>query len=186
MPRFFGAPGHHLNAREAQLGAGMHEESGFVLVGLDQGELDLRSHDLQGNARKASTRSHVDHLSCVAKVFDQNEAVRDQAWVGPRNQAGPLGDHSCELIQLRIVHEMPIYEYRCESCSGKFDVLTRFAERDEAQMCPACESTKTRVLVSSFAFAGTGDSPSALDFGSGESTGGCCGGSCGSCGSGPN
>jgi len=82
---------------------------------------------------------------------------------------------------------MPIYEYRCESCSGKFDVLTRFAERDEAQVCPACESTKTRVLVSSFAFAGTGESSSSLDFGSGESAGGgCCGGSCGSCGSGPN
>jgi putative FmdB family regulatory protein len=80
---------------------------------------------------------------------------------------------------------MPIYEYRCESCSEKFDVLTRFAERDQAQVCPSCESTKTRVLISSFAFAGTGDSQ-ALDFGGGESAGGCCGGSCGSCGSSPN
>jgi putative FmdB family regulatory protein len=81
---------------------------------------------------------------------------------------------------------MPIYEYRCESCSGKFDVLTRFAERDQAQVCPSCESPKTRVLVSSFAVAGGSDSQS-LDFGSGESTGGgCCGGSCGSCGSSPN
>jgi len=78
---------------------------------------------------------------------------------------------------------MPIYEYRCESCSGKFELLTRFAERDEAQACPSCESTKTRVLVSSFAFAGTGEEPSeASDFGAGG--GGCCGGSCGSCGSG--
>jgi putative FmdB family regulatory protein len=81
---------------------------------------------------------------------------------------------------------MPIYEYRCESCSGKFDVLTRFAERDEAQVCPSCESTKTRVLVSSFAFAGAGDSSSAFEAGAGESGGGCCGGSCGSCGSSPN
>jgi putative FmdB family regulatory protein len=85
---------------------------------------------------------------------------------------------------------MPIYEYRCESCSEKFDVLTRFAERDEAQMCPACESTKTRVLVSSFAFAGADDSSSSVDFAGGESAGqsagGCCGGSCGSCGSGSN
>jgi putative FmdB family regulatory protein len=84
---------------------------------------------------------------------------------------------------------MPIYEYRCESCSERFEVLTRFAERDAAQVCPACESTKTRVLVSSFAFAG-GGSLEAMDFGggesAGESAGGCCGGSCGSCGSGPN
>jgi putative FmdB family regulatory protein len=81
---------------------------------------------------------------------------------------------------------MPIYEYRCESCSGKFEVLTRFAERDAAQACPSCESTSTKVLVSSFAFAGTGTAES-LDFGSSEaSSGGCCGGSCGSCGSSPN
>ena len=83
---------------------------------------------------------------------------------------------------------MPIYEYRCESCSGKFEVLTRFAERDKAQVCPSCESVKTRVLVSSFAHAGgAGSSLESMDFGSAESTGGgCCGGSCGSCGSSPN
>ncbi len=82
--------------------------------------------------------------------------------------------------------EMPIYEYRCESCSEKFELLTRFAERDSAQACPACESTKTRVLVSSFAVAG-GEPLESMDFGASESTGGgCCGGSCGSCGSSPN
>jgi len=81
---------------------------------------------------------------------------------------------------------MPIYEYRCESCSERFELLTRFAERDAAQICPACESTKTRVLVSSFAFAGAEPSDS-LDFGASESTGGgCCGGGCGSCGTSPN
>jgi putative FmdB family regulatory protein len=80
---------------------------------------------------------------------------------------------------------MPIYEYRCESCSGKFEVLTRFAERDVSQICPACESTKTRVLVSSFAVTG-GESASSLDFGSEQTGGGCCGGGCGSCGSSPN
>jgi putative FmdB family regulatory protein len=78
---------------------------------------------------------------------------------------------------------MPIYEYRCESCAGKFEVLTRFAERDKEQVCPSCESTKTRVQVSSFAsFAGES---SASDFMSESSGGGCaCGGAC-SCGS-PN
>jgi putative FmdB family regulatory protein len=81
---------------------------------------------------------------------------------------------------------MPIYEYRCESCAGKFDVLTRFAERDAAQVCPSCESTKTRVLVSSFAFASGGETSSVSDFTSESSAGGCCGGACGSCGSGPN
>jgi len=84
---------------------------------------------------------------------------------------------------------MPIYEYRCESCAERFEVLTRFAERDRAQVCPACESSRTRVLVSSFAFAGGGESGSSesMDLGGVESCGGgCCGGACGSCGSGPN
>src|SRR5258708_17466926 len=75
---------------------------------------------------------------------------------------------------------MPISEYRCESCSGKFEVLTRFAERDAAQICPACESTRTRVLVSSFAVTG-GEPSTAADFGTDQGGGGCCGGGCGSC-----
>jgi putative FmdB family regulatory protein len=81
---------------------------------------------------------------------------------------------------------MPIYEYRCESCSEKFEILTRFAERDHAQVCPACESTRTRVLVSSFALAG-GEASSVSDFTSeAGGGGGCCGGACGSCGSSAN
>jgi putative FmdB family regulatory protein len=80
---------------------------------------------------------------------------------------------------------MPIYEYRCESCAGKFEVLTGFAERDKAQVCPSCESTQTRVLVSSFASFAGGES-SASDFASESSGGGCaCGGAC-SCGSSHN
>ena len=80
---------------------------------------------------------------------------------------------------------MPIYEYRCESCTEKFEILTRFAERDSAQVCPACESTRTRVLVSSFAVSG--GEVSASDFaGEASGGGGCCGGACGHCGSSPN
>ncbi|MGH7903522.1 MAG: FmdB family zinc ribbon protein [Candidatus Dormibacteraceae bacterium] len=75
---------------------------------------------------------------------------------------------------------MPIYEYRCESCSGGFEVLTSFVERDRAQVCPSCESTRTRVVVSSFAAVGMGADDGGLM--AGPSGGGCaCGGSC-SCG----
>jgi putative FmdB family regulatory protein len=77
---------------------------------------------------------------------------------------------------------MPIYEYRCESCAGTFEVLTSFAERDRGQACPSCSSARTRVLVSSFAFAG--GAAEALDFGETTASGGCCGGGCGSCGCG--
>ncbi len=77
---------------------------------------------------------------------------------------------------------MPIYEYRCEECSSRFDVLTSFAERDRAQVCPKCESTRTRVLVSTFAAIGGDSEDGPADFGSMPSGGGCaCGGAC-SCG----
>jgi putative FmdB family regulatory protein len=71
---------------------------------------------------------------------------------------------------------MPIYEYRCEACDHKFERLTTFAQRDRAQVCPSCESTRTRVLVSSFAALGA-EFESTLPMA--PSAGGCCGGSCG-------
>ncbi len=75
---------------------------------------------------------------------------------------------------------MPIYEYRCQACEGTFDVLTSYAERDKAQVCPSCESTQTRVLVSSF--ASLGGTESGLSDVTPSAGGGCaCGGSC-SCG----
>ncbi len=77
---------------------------------------------------------------------------------------------------------MPIYEYRCEDCSDRFEVLTSFAERDRAQVCPTCESRKTRVLVSTFASLGGDADDAPADFGSMSAGGGCaCGGAC-SCG----
>ena len=80
---------------------------------------------------------------------------------------------------------MPIYEYRCESCAGSFEVLTSFAERDRGQACPTCSSVRTKVLVSSFATAGHSDSLAGdMDFSS--AGGGCCGGGCGSCGTSVN
>ena len=103
---------------------------------------------------------------------------------GPETRPGHSEIISASCDNLESFTEMPIYEYRCESCAGKFEVLTHFAERDTAQICPVCESTKTRVMVSSFAVAG--GEPSASDFASESSGGGCCGGGCGSCGSGPN
>ncbi|MEP7105480.1 MAG: zinc ribbon domain-containing protein [Chloroflexota bacterium] len=77
---------------------------------------------------------------------------------------------------------MPIYEYRCEKCAGKFDVLTSFAERDRAPVCPSCESKRTRVQVSSFASFGAAGDARPLDFAAAGGGGGCCGGGCG-CGS---
>jgi putative FmdB family regulatory protein len=75
---------------------------------------------------------------------------------------------------------MPIYEYRCEACERRFEVLTSFAERGRSQLCPSCESSRTRVLVSSFtAIGGESQFESTLPMAPSPRAGGCCGGSCG-------
>ena len=186
MSGVFGSPRHDRHAVQTELRARMDEERSLVLVGFDKSELEVGPRDLERKPGQSPAGPDIHHLPGVSQVLDEDQAVVNQTRIRPGHAPRPLRDHSCELKQLRIVHEMPIYEYRCESCSGKFDVLTRFAERDQAQVCPSCESIKTKVLVSSFAFAGTGDSSSAFEAGGGESAGGCCGGGCGSCGSSPN
>jgi putative FmdB family regulatory protein len=73
---------------------------------------------------------------------------------------------------------MPIYEYRCGDCEGRFEVLTSYANREKAQVCPSCESTRTSVLVSSFAaFTGAEGEPVSVAGGGGCGPG-CCGGAC--------
>src|SRR4029077_5428927 len=105
--------------------------------------------------------TNVDQRACAAEVVEENQRVGDEVFRRAGDEAVPVPDQSGELGELRIVHQMPIYEYRCESCSGKFEVLTRFAERDKAQIYTACESTRTRELVSSFAVTG-GEASSSL------------------------
>ena len=70
---------------------------------------------------------------------------------------------------------MPLYEYVCASCSGKFERYVRSFREEVA--CPACEGTEVEKQLSTFALSGgPGASPSA---GGG---GACCGG--GGCGCG--
>ncbi|HEY8811412.1 MAG TPA: zinc ribbon domain-containing protein [Candidatus Dormibacteraeota bacterium] len=76
---------------------------------------------------------------------------------------------------------MPLYEYSCDDCRGKFDVLTSYADRDNRkQVCPTCESTRTKVMISSFAAFGSSEAGSEpVSLGGGGGCGpGCCGGAC--------
>jgi len=45
--------------------------------------------------------------------------------------------------------DMPIYEYRCESCSKQFETLV--LRRDETVECPACGGTQLQKLMSAHA-----------------------------------
>lgn len=39
---------------------------------------------------------------------------------------------------------MPIYVYRCPSCSFDFDRMLKVEDRDQAQLCPKCETEAIR------------------------------------------
>jgi putative FmdB family regulatory protein len=72
---------------------------------------------------------------------------------------------------------MPLYEYVCASCSGKFERYVRSFGEEVA--CPACAGTDVEKQLSTFAFAAGGAGPSPSSGGGGA----CCGG--GGCGCGP-
>ena len=43
---------------------------------------------------------------------------------------------------------MPLYEFSCSGCHRKFTVLCQISQRDGAQACQHCGSTRTQRLVS--------------------------------------
>ena len=81
---------------------------------------------------------------------------------------------------------MPIYEYYCSDCRGKFEVLTTYEKSQEQTVCATCHGGNVRKLLSVVAKpARGGDAGDFGDFGDssgddfGDSGGGCCGGACG-------
>ena len=44
---------------------------------------------------------------------------------------------------------MPIYEYHCQACDERFDKLVRSSQQEDVDiLCPACQSSKVRRLIS--------------------------------------
>jgi len=83
---------------------------------------------------------------------------------------------------------MPLYEYYCADCKGRFEVLTSYAAAESgATVCATCHGANVRRLLSVVAKrAHSGASDDFGDFGgdadygdSGDMGGGCCGGACG-------
>jgi len=80
---------------------------------------------------------------------------------------------------------MPLHEYLCHECDGRFEAITTSAKADTVA-CPTCHSAETRRLISVIAGIGRGSSPGSsaaptgpMGMGGGMGGGGCCGGSCG-------
>jgi putative FmdB family regulatory protein len=70
---------------------------------------------------------------------------------------------------------MPLYEYVCNACGGKFEAYVR--AWNEAVSCPGCGAADVDKQLSTFAFTGT-------DGGFRGSVGGGCGCGRGGCGCG--
>lgn len=45
---------------------------------------------------------------------------------------------------------MPIFEYRCNECSSKFEILHKSTQNIESVACPSCSSQEVKKLLSSF------------------------------------
>lgn len=64
---------------------------------------------------------------------------------------------------------MPIFEYRCQTCNEKFEVLHKSSTKIDDVTCPKCQSKENKKLLSSF--AASVNSSSSYD--------GCSSGTCG-------
>ncbi len=72
---------------------------------------------------------------------------------------------------------MPLYEYYCRRCKGRFELLRPMGRMDDAAACPNGHEGGERVLSIFAAFAqGEGETSEAL-----AGTGGCAGCAGGSC-----
>ncbi len=65
---------------------------------------------------------------------------------------------------------MPLFEYRCENCGSKYEVLHKSSAHQEEVTCPKCNSTKNKKLLSTFS--------ATFDGSSSYSSGGCASGNC--------
>jgi len=71
---------------------------------------------------------------------------------------------------------MPLYEYACRDCGGRFERMRKTAERLSAPACPTCASSETMLVMSVTARVGTATAAAAAPACDGG--GGCCGGAC--------
>lgn len=46
---------------------------------------------------------------------------------------------------------MPIYEYKCQKCGHRFEVLQRIGGDGSTLKCPSCDAPKPEKMISAFA-----------------------------------
>lgn len=73
---------------------------------------------------------------------------------------------------------MPLYEYRCPDCQGRFEVIQHLGASAAETVCPTCGAQHVERQLSTFAMAGGGSSASS-SAAAAQSFAGCGGGQCG-------
>ncbi len=77
---------------------------------------------------------------------------------------------------------MPVFEYRCADCNNKFEVFHKSTNHQDEVVCPSCNSSNNKKLLSSFSasFEGSTSSPDSYSNSSDTGySGGCASGICG-------
>ena len=65
-------------------------------------------------------------------------------------------DHDCQLGKEEYTR--PVYEYKCNGCGEKFEVLRSLKDNETEVKCPECGATDTRRLYSLFGRRSSADS----------------------------
>jgi putative FmdB family regulatory protein len=76
---------------------------------------------------------------------------------------------------------MPIYEYVCDHCQCKFELLRSIHQSDAPTVCPKCEHTGARRALSVFAAMTKRSDGVSSHVGGGGGCASCGGGSCATC-----
>lgn len=72
---------------------------------------------------------------------------------------------------------MPLYEYCCQECGKKFEILRSFSQADAQTQCESCGSSEVKRLMSVVTAFSAGSS-----LGGSNHCGSCASGNCSSCG----
>jgi putative FmdB family regulatory protein len=59
---------------------------------------------------------------------------------------------------------MPVYEYKCEKCGAKFEILRGITAENEEVKCPRCSTEKPKRLFSTVCGASHGSNKGNLRF----------------------
>lgn len=76
---------------------------------------------------------------------------------------------------------MPLYEYQCQQCNIKFELLRPFSRADASAPCPTCKGANTKRAISRFACFSHDPDGSSKTVGGGGGCAGCSSGSCAHC-----